>query len=195
MLVGDPDFDASPAQVAAGFRDRNTSENATEDVPAREAVQVAEAAPLETAVAGARHRRVPRNWPRMPATARVIRHARERLENLGWTAASYEGPAAAKDRVLGVRHPRILQLATHGHMIERGTGEPAGNPLLRSMLILAGANAWTAEHASGEGVVGAASVRPCGRASRHDEHVARADPRDRRADGRFLHSVAGPDAS
>ena len=146
-------------------------------------------------------------------------------------------PWAAGSRSAGVRRGRrvvvgpILQLATHGHVIERGTGEPAGNPLLRSLLILAGANAWTAEHASGEGAVGdgilhgvrsdragsaryrarkphglrnrcrrgdtrwrrrrAASVRPCGRASRHDEHVARADPRDRRADGRFLHSVAG----
>ena len=77
----------------------------------------------------------------------------ERLENLGWTVASYEGPAAAKDRVVGVRNPRIL----HGHPRARdraGHGRAGRQSAPPVHAHLAGANAWTAEHASGEGAVG-----------------------------------------
>jgi CHAT domain-containing protein len=64
----------------------------------------------------------------------------------------YKGPDALEERLKRVASPRILHLATHGFFYQRraeeGRGglqerlETSANPLLRSGIVLAGANAW-----------------------------------------------------
>src|SRR5262249_23745362 len=61
-------------------------------------------------------------------------------EQHGWQVRLLDGPKASKDAVARVQAPRLLQFATHGYVLDADQNEAEQNPLLRSVLILAGAN-------------------------------------------------------
>jgi CHAT domain-containing protein len=67
---------------------------------------------------------------------------------MGWDVTTLTGENAVVEATLSVRGPTILQFATHGFSLDRPTADAEGwdNPLIRSMLILAGANKWEASH-------------------------------------------------
>ncbi len=141
VLIGNPDFSAKPEQLAAEVTGIEPA------VPAA----VAQAARPPTAstlgIAGgdeAPRLKIPRQWDRRPELTKLVEGAGTQLKRLGWSVELLTGAAAVKEAVEAVKAPRILQFATHGYVLDRPRGEGASwdNPLLRSMLILAGANDW-----------------------------------------------------
>jgi CHAT domain-containing protein len=142
LFFADPDFDAEPAEVAASL----AGLTAGADV-----LHVPQPATLGTSSGERPHRRkVKRNWRRVSGTREIGERAQRRLQELGWQVTSYTGRDAAKERVTGVTSsPRILQFSTHGYALDAPADSAAEweSPLLRSMLIFAGANRWTPENA------------------------------------------------
>jgi tetratricopeptide (TPR) repeat protein len=143
VLIGNPAFSAEPEQLAsvvAGLR------------PAAPIIaQVAERTGAATlgSVTTAQGRRlhVPRDWRRDPALDRLIGQAQGQLTQLGWSVSTLTNELAVEEAALRVESPRILQFATHGYLLGRPDPETEGwdNPLLRSMLLLAGVNRWQPE--------------------------------------------------
>jgi CHAT domain-containing protein/Tfp pilus assembly protein PilF len=64
-------------------------------------------------------------------------------------AAVFTGPAATKDNLRAVRAPKILHIASHAYFADGRAGGAGSNPLLRSGLALAGANAGPGRGADG----------------------------------------------
>ncbi len=155
VLIGDPAFDAKPqetAAVIAGLAIANTPPippAPANPAPATSAVSSTSAAPFtETASLGAaagggtlRHE-VPRSWPRLTALTDLVRRAEAQLKRPGWSVTTWTGAAAIEEAAESVAAPSILQFATHGYVLDKPEQDARGwdNPLLRSMLILAGAN-------------------------------------------------------
>jgi CHAT domain-containing protein len=96
-----------------------------------------------------------RGWEPLEASLDEARDIQEALRGTPWEpAAPFTGPAALEERLKGLRSPRLLHVATHGFYFERSArGGPEGtgvegrivgsdNPLLRSGLVLAGADRW-----------------------------------------------------
>lgn len=125
MLVGNPDFDWNPAWPGpAGVEPKRGHELA--GMPAL-----------------GNWENLPR-WERIPELDGLLRSAARRFLSHGWTVTTLTNQQALKRSVVEVDRPRLLQFATHGQMVgpaAANPGEPVwDNPLLRSRLILAGAN-------------------------------------------------------
>ncbi|HNW47926.1 MAG TPA: CHAT domain-containing protein, partial [Thermotogota bacterium] len=81
-----------------------------------------------------------RGFTRLKGTKYEGQKARELLEQAGWTIDAYlSGNAAKKHTIAGHRFPKLLHIATHGFFLDQS--QEGVNPLLRSGLVFAGANA------------------------------------------------------
>jgi len=149
LVLGDPDFDldaAGRAKALAGL-------SLAQKVPAKAAARSADMAAM--------------SFERLPAT-RQEAQAVQALLGAG-QADLYTGAKAQEDLLAAARGPRILHLATHAFFLPiqelpaGADGQPAGpiraeNPLLRSGLVLAGANRALRGDAQAGGVVTAEKV-------------------------------------
>lgn len=90
--------------------------------------------------------------PELPGTRIEVEKIRKLLAGSGWNAKAYLGDDAIEEAVKNVKSPSVLHIATHGFFLENA-GDPgeekvfgiepvkaAANPLLRSGLMLAGAD-------------------------------------------------------
>jgi CHAT domain-containing protein len=140
VLIGNPAFSAKPedlAAVAAGLSSPTASAVPQSSVPP---------GPSTLGVTGGDEARlqIPRNWPQVEVLATLIQQASMQLKRLGWSVSTLTDRLAVKEAAEAVETPRILQFATHGYVLDRPNNDPQGwdNPLLRSMLIMAGVNDW-----------------------------------------------------
>jgi hypothetical protein len=138
VLIGNPNFHAEPKEMAntiLRLADRNDHSPTTE-------AQLGTEATADRLLSG-----TARNWYEVPALGEILGRAKEDLDGLGWSVTLREGNAAAKEVAMSVKSPAILQFATHGITEDSTHATPEGwdNPLLHSMLILAGADTWNAE--------------------------------------------------
>ncbi|HQN22778.1 MAG TPA: CHAT domain-containing protein [Thermotogota bacterium] len=79
-------------------------------------------------------------FARLAGTGDEGEEARQLLERAGWSIEAYlTGKAASKREFLSRRFPKLLHIATHGFFLEQK--REGINPLLRSGLVFAGANA------------------------------------------------------
>ena len=81
-------------------------------------------------------------FPQLPTTHREGLFASQLMSKLGGMEVTYCEHAEAREALLkGIRYaPRVLHIATHGYFCQQSDANPMANPLLRSGLILAGAN-------------------------------------------------------
>ncbi|MBX3327352.1 MAG: tetratricopeptide repeat protein [Nitrospira sp.] len=139
ILIGNPAFNASPQQVA----------RAVATMPMSAPTIVAQgnsrrAAPTLGAIAGNGGSRlqVPRNWEPVPALGALLNHAQHQLTRANWSVITVQQEQAVEEAVLRVQAPQILQVATHGYLLDHVGRETNSwdNPLLRSMLLFSGVN-------------------------------------------------------
>jgi tetratricopeptide (TPR) repeat protein/CHAT domain-containing protein len=142
VLIGNPAFSATPPQMAAVVAGPQTTRTAR-------AGGTSTSSTLGTVTAGAARHDVPRTWQQVPLLEQLVAQARQQLTRLGWTVRTLTNAQAVEEAVLDVQAPRLLQFATHGYILDKPATDPEGwdNPLLRSMLLLAGANTWEQERA------------------------------------------------
>ena len=141
VLIGNPAFNAKPEELAA---------LETQTTPPSEAATAQSSVPSNVATLGVTggddepRLEIPRNWAQVEVLATLIQQANAQLKQLGWSVTTMVDRAAVKESVEAVNAPRILQFATHGYILDRPNEDPQGwdNPLLRSMLIMAGVNDW-----------------------------------------------------
>jgi tetratricopeptide (TPR) repeat protein len=140
VLIGNPNFHAEPKEIANTILRLADHNNHSATIEA----QLSTEAVTDQFLSG-----VTRNWYEVPALGDILGRAREDLDGLGWSVTLHEGSAAAKEIAMSVKSPAILQFATHGITEDstHATPEAWDNPLLHSMLILAGADTWNAETA------------------------------------------------
>ncbi|HSV61097.1 MAG TPA: CHAT domain-containing tetratricopeptide repeat protein [Variovorax sp.] len=78
----------------------------------------------------------------LPATREEIGALSRLLADAGWRVVRMEGKAATESLFKKeVRHPRVLHVASHGFFEQPQRAEAPDDPMLRSGLVLAGANA------------------------------------------------------
>ena len=142
VLIGNPKFDARPkeiAQVVAGLLSA---------VPIRPASFATGSGATLGATTSRDGVHIPRDWTQYLELDTLLTRADQQLHRTGWTVTTWRDQQVTEPAVLGLQAPRILQFATHGYLLERATPEKTGsweNPLLQSMLLLAGANYATPE--------------------------------------------------
>jgi tetratricopeptide (TPR) repeat protein len=138
VLIGDPDFDETPVEVAAVIA--GMSSPAT-TILAQAGTRTSPSTLGAAAGGGALRLDVPHTWQQVAALDQLLDEAGKQLKRLGWSVTTWKDRAAVEEAAEGVAAPRILQFATHGYIMDRPKN-PTGwdNPLLRSMLIMAGAN-------------------------------------------------------
>ena len=142
VLIGNPKFDAQPkeiAQVVAGL---------ATTAPLRAISTRAGAGATLGEVASQDGLRIPRDWTQYRELDTLLTQAQQQLRGAGWTVTTQRDRDAVEAAVLQLKAPQILQLATHGYLLDRATPDRTGNlgnPLLRSMLLLAGVNHATPE--------------------------------------------------
>jgi tetratricopeptide (TPR) repeat protein len=142
ILIGNPAFNAKPEDLAA-MEARQISAAAVQL-----AVTTPDAQAHSTLGASggddAPRLEIPRTWNQVDVLAELIQQASLQLQHFGWSVTTWVDRSAVKEWVEGVEQPQILQFATHGYILDRPNSDPQGwdNPLLRSMLIMAGANDW-----------------------------------------------------
>jgi CHAT domain-containing protein len=164
VLVNNPAFDAAPRELAGVLAELSPSDPMLASSGSRAGVKTLGA----SVTGGARRSEIPREWNQYDELDRLTRQAGEQLERLGWSVTALSDRAAVEEAVLRLRAPRILQFATHGYILDRPEKDQEGwdNPLLRSMLILAGANRWRPEEAvfyqAGEELLSEAEARERG---------------------------------
>jgi CHAT domain-containing protein len=141
VLIGNPDFNAAPEALAA--MEAHISPREAVTVSARRPIAHS---PSTLGVDGGDDTRlqIPRNWNQVAVLAALIQQASDQLQHYGWTVTKWTDQQAVKEWVESLEAPRILQFATHGYIMDRASNDPQGwdNPLLRSMLIMAGVNDW-----------------------------------------------------
>lgn len=152
VLIGDPNFDAevaSPGDVSAAAAAGHDTANALPTLGS-------------AAGGGAPRLRLPSKW-RPLGLAASLRGMNNQLTTFGWSVTSYTGERATEGAALSLQSPRLLQFLTHGYVLDRAEPGAVGweNPLLRSMLILAGVATDRARSTSselGDGVLTAYEV-------------------------------------
>jgi CHAT domain-containing protein/Tfp pilus assembly protein PilF len=99
----------------------------------------------------------------LPGTRKEIEKIASNMKANNWTVNTYLGAEALEEAIKSVKSPRVLHIATHGKFLkdveikeERSFGTESQryveNPLLRSMLLFAGAgNTITPPQSKGEG--------------------------------------------
>ena len=127
VVVADPAFNgAAPARLARSRRIRLTPKTNKQGSALSKSTQVS----LDDV-----------SFDRLPGTAREA----EAISEMIPAAKVLTGENASKERLTEIHHPRILHIATHGFFLPGLQTDLAGqavdNPLLRSGLALAGANA------------------------------------------------------
>jgi|GEM_PF-1557015 len=148
VLVGNPAFDALPNEVArevAGLDSRVQQATSLQPNPATDVTD--SDLELGDSTGGAlSSMQIPRNWQQMPVLAQFVKHTGEQLSRYGWSVNMLQDLRATEEAVKKLPAPRILQFATHGYlMTSPARNLPTwDNPLLHSMLMLAGVNSWHA---------------------------------------------------
>lgn len=150
VLIGNPDFDLPPDTIAKALSAPRAERSAPQptDRPSRRALPNAPSLTLGTQPSEAARRRVPRNWRSDPRLDRFLESAAAQLKRMRWSVESWTHERALEEHALAVQAPRVLQFATHGYLLDapRDPGLDWDHPLLRSMLLLAGANRWQPDH-------------------------------------------------
>ena len=138
VLVGNPDFSLPTATLAAGLAAADGVH--AQGVHVESATAPADFAPL---LGGEQTNQPRRDWQQFPSLAHLVESTADKLRDRGWNVTLLEQREATEEAVVAVHGPTILQFATHGYMLDRPANPAAwDNPLLRSMLVLAGANTW-----------------------------------------------------
>jgi CHAT domain-containing protein/Tfp pilus assembly protein PilF len=132
VLVVNPDFNLTPLQLAQGVK----RDVRLEFAPAETAGLTLGAAP---ATGRQLRTKVPRDWQQFSSLQQFGEAAASYLGGAGWKVTKLFGSAATEEAVTAVEAPRLLQFATHGIVLDAPKDQP-DQPLLRSMLFLAGAN-------------------------------------------------------
>jgi tetratricopeptide (TPR) repeat protein len=152
-LVGDPTYDAPPEQRLAAVGPVSTVAAALGDMTSQ-TMQVVANGQLSAASS-----EVPTNWVRLEGTRTIVAVAATAAQRAGFTPRILVNDAASEENATAIERPRVLMLATHGYFMpnmppvkfhmsgganKRATVNEdlfdAGDPLQRSMLVLAGAN-------------------------------------------------------
>lgn len=158
VLVGNPNFDASPETLAAILAGKEGAEESNKAIgPSAPATANTKPGSL----GGTSHLQIPRNWEQKSQLQQLVDSASAQLTRLGWNVTRLCGDQATEEAVESLHAPQILQLATHGYMLgnpddqsgwqsafttpaktasTKSPGVTWGNPLLQSMLIMAGEN-------------------------------------------------------
>ena len=141
VLIGNPAFSAEPEELAAQEA-RLNSPTATPVIQSR--VPTGPSTLGVTGGDGAPRLQIPRDWHQVDVLMDLIQQAGLQLRGLGWSVTTLTDRLAVKEAAEAVEMPRILQFATHGYVLDRPNDNPQNwdNPLLRSMLIMAGVNYW-----------------------------------------------------
>lgn len=136
VIVANPAFDADRRELAAVIRNRKKPQLTTQPSEIISHDVIVDVATLSAAL--------PRNWRQEGTLEAFARALAQKLATEGWSVTSLLGTCATEEIVLGLQAPRLVQFATHGHMVrlpELGDDKDARvQRLTRSMLILAGAN-------------------------------------------------------
>jgi CHAT domain-containing protein len=140
VLIGNPAFGAEPqdlARVVAALTVKSPIIARSDSSPGPSTLGAA--TPVQD-----RRLQVPRTWAQIDALGELIDHTVKQLKKLGWSVTALTNQSAVVEAALSVQAPRILQFATHGYILDRPAAntENWGNPLLRSMLLMAGVNKW-----------------------------------------------------
>jgi len=138
VLVSNPAFGAKPqevAQIVAGLPSAPVRVAQVDEISEKSTLGMAKQS--ETA----RHQ-IPRTWGQYSQLDHLLKKAQTQLQRAGWAVTTLTQNAAVEEAVLRVQAPRILQLATHGYLLDHIDTSTGGwdNPLLRSMLLLTGVN-------------------------------------------------------
>ena len=148
MLVGNPAFNARPEKMAEVIAGLASAVVAAEHGYVHSGTNLISNSGLglDSTLGPSSGTEIPRNWPQLSILSELVDSAGVRLKALGWSVTRLTGSHAVKEAVQRVRAPEILQFATHGYLLE---GVPKDrdlrrwdNPLLHSMLMLAGVNYW-----------------------------------------------------
>jgi CHAT domain-containing protein len=146
VLVGNPAFDAPSRQLIAVAEGLDESTRLTQ--ADRTGLLHDRSATLHAGGPEAPRVKVPRRWRQHDSLADLVDISRDQLEDLGWSVSRWLDRDALEQRVTALRSPRILQFATHGYTLDAPSQRSGWqNPLLRSMLILAGWNQWSSQEA------------------------------------------------
>ncbi len=142
VLIGNPAFGARPEELAA--QEARVSQAAITPVVQSSVPSAPSTLGNVTGGDDAPRLQIPRNWGQVEVLAVLIQQAGTQLKRLGWSVTMLTDRLAVKEAAEAVEAPRILQFATHGYVLDRANDNPQGwdNPLLRSMLIMAGVNHW-----------------------------------------------------
>jgi CHAT domain-containing protein len=159
VLIGNPAFDAKPEELAAVMTRTSTTATRVQSGALRSGSTLGgdETPRLE----------IPHHWTQSTELAQLIQRAGDQLKRLGWSVTTLTGSAAVEEVAEAVQAPRILQFATHGYVLDRPRHEAQSarswdNPLLRSMLIMAGANDWEPVYRVGKEFLREAAARAKG---------------------------------
>jgi tetratricopeptide (TPR) repeat protein len=145
VLVGNPAFSAAPQELAAVVAGMTPAATTLAQLDLG-----ADASTLgATTPATTKRAHVPKDWQQILALERLIGQVGQQLDRLGWSVTVLTNQWAVEEAVLRLNAPRLLQFATHGYILDRPETGPESwdNPLLHSMLLMAGVNRWQADRA------------------------------------------------
>lgn len=136
VLIGNPAFWANPTDVARAIAalPPSTPTVMAENEPSGDSPTLGfgETSPRLD---------VPRRWRNVPELGTLLHDSKKQLTGHGWDVTTIEQQQAVEEAVLRVQAPQLLQLATHGYLLDPTPGaQRQDNPLLRSMLLFSGVN-------------------------------------------------------
>jgi tetratricopeptide (TPR) repeat protein/CHAT domain-containing protein len=139
VVVANPRYDATPMELAQTTRARDDTQ----------AMAKTNRGTLGASIltGGDVRMNLPRDWPAIDV-APLVETSVESLKKNNWNVEILMGSDATEEKVMAVKAPRLLQIATHGYVLDPPKDQPEQSPLLRSMLMLAGVN----KSAKGAGV-------------------------------------------